>query len=40
MYLKVLTFRRRIKSRLQFVGIIRSLTYSIRFQDKAKIETV
>ena len=30
----VLTFRRRIKSRLPFVGIIRSLPYSTRFQDK------
>ena len=29
-----LTFRRRIKSRLQFAGIIRRLTYSTRFQDK------
>jgi len=29
-----LTFRRRIKSRLQFAGIIRRLPYSTRFQDK------
>ena len=29
-----LTFRRRIKSRLPFTGIIRRLTYSTRFQDK------
>jgi len=29
-----LTFRRRIKSRLPFAGIIRRLSYSIRFQDK------
>jgi len=29
-----LTFRRRIKSRLPFAGIIRRLTYSTRFQDK------
>ena len=30
----VLTFRRRIKSRLPFAGIIRRLPYSTRFQDK------
>ena len=30
----LLTFRRRIKSRLPFAGIIRRLTYSTRFQDK------
>ena len=30
----ILTFRRRIKPRLPFAGIIRSLTYSTRFQDK------
>ena len=29
-----LTFRRRIKSRLPFAGIIRMLPYSTRFQDK------
>ena len=29
-----LTFRRRIKSRLPFAGIIRSSPYSTRFQDK------
>ena len=29
-----LTFRRRIKSRLPFAGIIRSSSYSTRFQDK------
>jgi len=29
-----LTFRRRIKSRLPFAGIIRRLPYSTRFQDK------
>ena len=29
-----LTFRRRIKSRLPFAGIIRRLSYSTRFQDK------
>ena len=29
-----LTFRRRIKSRLPFSGIIRKLPYSTRFQDK------
>ena len=29
-----LNFRRRIKSRLPFAGIIRSLPYSTRFQDK------
>ena len=33
-----LTFRRRIKSRLPFAGIIRRLTYSTGFQDKGKIE--
>ena len=31
---RVLTFRRRIKSRLPFAGIIRRLPYSTRFQDK------
>jgi hypothetical protein len=31
---KALTFRRRIKSRLPFAGIIRSSPYSARFQDK------
>ena len=30
----VLTFRRRIKSRLPFAGIIRRLSYSTGFQDK------
>ena len=30
----LLTFRRRIKSRLPFVGFIRRLPYSPRFQDK------
>ena len=30
----ILTFRRRIKSRLPFAGIIRSSPYSTRFQDK------
>jgi len=30
----ILTFRRRIKSRLPFAGIIRRLPYSTRFQDK------
>ena len=30
----MLTFRRRIKSRLPFAGIIRRLPYSTRFQDK------
>ena len=30
----ILTFRRRIKSRLLFAGIIRRLPYSTRFQDK------
>ena len=30
----LLNFRRRIKSRLPFAGIIRRLTYSTRFQDK------
>ena len=30
----LLTFRRRIKSRLPFAGIIRSSPYSTRFQDK------
>ena len=30
----LLTFRRRIKSRLPFAGIIRRLSYSTRFQDK------
>ena len=29
-----LSFRRRIKSRLPFAGIIRRWTYSTRFQDK------
>jgi hypothetical protein len=29
-----LTFRRRIKSRLPFAGIIRRLSYSTHFQDK------
>jgi len=29
-----LNFRRRIRSRLPFAGIIRRLTYSTRFQDK------
>ena len=29
-----LTFKRRIKSRLPFAGIIRSSPYSTRFQDK------
>ena len=33
-YASPLTFRRRIKSRLPFAGIIRRLTYSTRFQDK------
>ena len=32
--LRLLTFRRRIKSRLPFAGIIRRLLYYIRFQDK------
>ena len=32
--LVALNFRRRIKSRLQFAGIIRSSPYSTRFQDK------
>ena len=31
---KTLTFRRLIKSRLPFAGIIRRLPYSTRFQDK------
>jgi len=31
---ETLTFRRRIKSRLPFAGIIRRLPYSTRFQDK------
>ena len=31
---KDLTFKRRIKSHLQFAGIIRSLPYSTGFQDK------
>ena len=30
----ILNFRRRIKSRLPFAGIIRRLPYSTRFQDK------
>jgi len=30
-----LTFRRRIKSRLPFAGIIRRLPYSTRFQDRS-----
>ena len=30
----ILNFRRRIKSRLPFAGIIRRLSYSTRFQDK------
>jgi len=30
----ILTFRRRIKFRLPFAGIIRRLSYSTRFQDK------
>ena len=34
MFLQTLTFRRRIKSRLPFAGIIRGLPYSTRFQDK------
>ena len=34
LYTLHLTFRRRIKSRLPFAGIIRRLTYSTRFQDK------
>ena len=38
--LTALTFRRRIKSRLPFAGIIRSLPYSTRFQDKSEIEIV
>ena len=29
-----LNFKRRIKSRLPFAGIIRSSPYSLRFQDK------
>ena len=33
-FLVALTFRRRIKSRLPFAGIIRRLPYSTRFQDK------
>jgi len=33
-YGSTLTFRRRIKSRLPFAGIIRRLPYSTRFQDK------
>ena len=33
-YRAELTFRRRIKSRLPFAGIIRRLSYSTRFQDK------
>ena len=36
----ILTFRRRIKSRLPFADIIRRLTYSTRFQDKGSIEIV
>ena len=35
-----LTFRRRIKSRLPFAGIIRRLPYSTRFQDMGQIEIV
>ena len=31
---KLLTFKRQIKSRLPFAGIIRSSPYSPRFQDK------
>ena len=34
LYFKVLNFKRRIKSRLPFAGIIRSSPYSTRFQDK------
>ena len=36
----VLTFKRRIKSRLPFAGIIRSSAYSPCFQDKGLIEIV
>jgi len=35
-----LNFRRRIKSRLPFAGIIRRSPYSTRFQDKGRIEIV
>ena len=34
MYRSLINFRRRIKSRLPFAGIIRMLPYSTRFQDK------
>ena len=34
-YLEVLIFKRRIKSRLPFAGIIRRSPYSPRFQDKS-----
>ena len=34
LYSPVLTFRRRIKSRLPFAGIIRRLPYFTGFQDK------
>ena len=33
----ILTFKRRIKSRLPFAGIIRSSPYLPRFQDKGQI---
>jgi len=33
-YLQLVTFKHRIKSHLPFTGIIRSLPYSPRFQDK------
>ena len=33
-HINTLTFRRRIKSRLPFAGIVRRLPYSTRFQDK------
>jgi len=35
-----LTFKRLIKSRLPFAGIISSSPYSPRFQDKGEIEIV
>ena len=34
LFVNSLTFRHRIKSLLPFAGIIRSLPYSTRFQDK------
>jgi len=36
----ILTFKRRIKSRLPFESIIKSSRYSPRFQDKGQIEIV